>query len=191
MRLPLLSPSELVTLVGSVRDAVTAALELVPRITMLVDRIERLLARVETVVAQVEATTAAADDVVDRSAATQRRADRAAAGAQGVVNRIDPLLSGFEPSLRTLMPTLATLAKTTSEHEVAAGVSLIDRLPTLITHVDDDVLPLLMRLDQVGPDLHELLEVTQDLRRVITGLPGVGLLRRRGDDELPSEHEDR
>jgi hypothetical protein len=51
--------------------------------------------------------------------------------------------------------------------------------------VETDVLPMLAQLDRVGPDLHELLEVVEDLRRVVTGLPGVGLLRKRGDDEPP------
>ena len=66
-------------------------------------------------------------------------------------------------------------------------IALVDRLPTLLEHMENDVLPVLTRLDRVGPDLHELLAVVEDLRRVITGLPGVGLLRRRGDDEPPTD----
>lgn len=215
MRLPLPGPADLLALVGGLRDAVGAALDLVPRMTVLLDQADGLLARVDGVVAAIEETVVGAQAavaatqatvlaaertvqasaraaeevsaVVGKSAATQRRADDAVAGAQGLVNRVDPLLTSYEGSLRSLAPVLATFAGSTSEEEVSAAVSLVDRLPRLIAHVDDDVLPLLTRLDQVGPDLHELLEVTQDLRRVITGLPGVGFLRRRGDDEYPSE----
>ena len=70
-----------------------------------------------------------------------------------------------------------------SEKEVDAAIALVDRLPVVLEHLESDVLPVLKRLDHVGPDLHELLEVVEDLRRVITGLPGVGLLRRRSDDD--------
>ena len=69
--------------------------------------------------------------------------------------------------------------------EVTAGIGLIDRMPQLLDHVENDVLPALQSLDRVGPDLHEVLEIVEDLRRVITGLPGIGLLRRRGEDEPP------
>lgn len=203
MRLPLPGPSEVVALLGSLRQAVTSALDLVPRMTMLVDQLEMLLARVQAMVDSVEQTVDGAARTVEASAlavgtvdgvlrkvgATQRRADDAVAGAQGLVNRLDPLLSSYEDPLRTLAPVLARLAGSTSEQEVTAAVDLVDRLPKLIAHVDEDVLPLLAQLEQVGPDVHELLEVTQDLRRVITGLPGVGFLRRREDDELPSEQE--
>lgn len=189
MRLPIPGPLDVARAAASLRDAVTAALELVPRLRLLVDRVDDLIGRVDRVLDSVELTAGRVDAVIDQAAITQRRADDAVAGAQGTVNRIDPLLSAYEPSLRTLAPVLQRLAQSTSAEEVDAAVNLVDRLPRLIAHVDDDLLPLLSTLDRVGPDLHELLEVTQDLRRVITGLPGIGFLRRRGEDELPSEGE--
>lgn len=203
MRLGLPGPSDVLALAGSLREAVSSALDLVPRVAALVEQAEALLARVDAAVetaeattrsaqrtiASTQATTAAAAQILEAAAGTTRAAADAVAGAQGLVNRVDPLLTSYESSLRTLAPVLATLAGTTSGEEVTAGVNLVDRLPTLIAHVDEDLLPLLARLDQVGPDLHELLAVTQDLHRVITGLPGVGLLRRRGDDEPPADPE--
>lgn len=189
MRLPLPGPSDVLAAVGSLREAVGAALELVPRITVVVGQVETLLGRIDRVVDSVEATVGAVDGFLERVRSTQRRADDAVAGAQGVVNRVDPLLSAYEPQLRTLAPVLHRLAETTSEGDVTALITLVDRLPRLVEHVDDDLLPLLATLDRVGPDLHELLEVTQDLRQVITGLPGVGFLRRRGEDDRPSEQE--
>lgn len=187
MRFPLPGPGDALAAAASLREAVGAAMSLAPRLNLLVDRVDDLLVRVGRVVGSVEETIGRVDAVVALATATQRRADEAVAGAQGTVDRIDPLLSAYEPPLRALAPTVARLADSTSATEVDAAVSLVDRLPRLIAHVDDTLLPLLGTLDHVGPDLHELLEVTQDLRRVITGLPGVGLLRRRGDDELPSD----
>lgn len=187
MRLPLPGPSDVLALAGSLREAVGTALDLVPRITVLVGQLELVLARVEALIGAIEATNDAADAAVDRVQATQRRADDAVAGAQGIASRIDPLLAAYEPSLRALGPAMQRLAASTSESEVDAAISLVDRLPRVLEHLDEDVLPLLVTLERVGPDLHELLEVTQDLRRVITGLPGVGFLRRRGDEEIPPE----
>lgn len=185
MKLPLLGPAEVVALLGSVRENVGSALDLVPRLALLVGRVEELLGRVEMLVSSIERTTARADLVVSGTEATRRRADEAVTGAQGAADRIDALLAAFEPSLSALAPVVARLAQTTSTDEVDAGISLVDRLPRLATHLEDDILPLLATLNRVGPDVHELLEVTQDLRQVITGLPGVGFLRRHGDDELP------
>ena len=59
---------------------------------------------------------------------------------------------------------------------------MIDELPRLREHLIGDVMPLLGKLDQVGPDLHKLLEVTEDLRLAIAGLPGLKRLRRRGEE---------
>lgn len=33
-------------------------------------------------------------------------------------------------------------------------------------------MPILATLDRVGPDIHDLLDVTRDLRQAILGLPG-------------------
>jgi hypothetical protein len=48
-------------------------------------------------------------------------------------------------------------------------------------------MPLLGKLDQVGPDLHSLLEVTSDLHLAIAGIPGLRMLRRRGEQKIEDE----
>ena len=35
-------------------------------------------------------------------------------------------------------------------------VTLIDRLPRLVTHLDEDILPVLESLGNVGTDVHDL-----------------------------------
>jgi hypothetical protein len=39
----------------------------------------------------------------------------------------------------------------------------------------------------MAPDPHALLDSVNDLRRTIAGLHGIGLLRRRGEEELAEE----
>jgi hypothetical protein len=71
------------------------------------------------------------------------------------------------------------MAETLEPHEVDAAVLLVDRLPDLLRTVDDDLLPLARRMQDVGPELHALLELVDDLHRMVSRLPGMGLVRRR------------
>jgi hypothetical protein len=45
--------------------------------------------------------------------------------------------------------------------------------------VDEDLLPLARQLQGVGPELHALLELVEDLHAMVSRLPGMGLVRRR------------
>ncbi|GAA2555529.1 hypothetical protein [Pseudonocardia hydrocarbonoxydans] len=60
---------------------------------------------------------------------------------------------------------------------------MVDQLPQLTHHLETDIMPILATLDRVGPDVHELLEVLQDVRLAIQGVPGFRLLRRRGEEK--------
>jgi hypothetical protein len=51
--------------------------------------------------------------------------------------------------------------------------------------MDDDVMPLLDRLDQSGPDLNQLLDRVSDLNRMAGRIPKV-FRRRQGSDERSS-----
>lgn len=42
------------------------------------------------------------------------------------------------------------------------------------------LMPVLAGLDRLGPDVAELLRVTDEVRRTVLGIPGLSLLRRRG-----------
>ena len=112
----------------------------------------------------------AASETVSAAAAAIEQASSITATAA-------PLLASYSEPLRRLEPAVRRLAETTDEHEVDALVKLIDCLPRLVNAMDVDVMPLLERLDQSGPDLNQLLDSVSDLNRMAGRLPKV--IRRR------------
>ncbi|GAB3390578.1 hypothetical protein GCM10027452_38700 [Micromonospora halotolerans] len=85
------------------------------------------------------------------------------------------------PALRRAAPMATRFVQQLSPEEVTAAIRLVDELPKLKEHLTSDVLPILATLDRVGPDLHDLLAVTRDLKLAVAGIPGLGMLRRRGE----------
>jgi hypothetical protein len=99
----------------------------------------------------------------------------------------DALLAGYEPALRHAAPLADRFLRQLTPDEIDAAVRLVDELPRLTHHLTENVLPILRTLDRVGPDIHDLLDVTRDLRLAIAGIPGLGMLRRRGEDRLAED----
>jgi hypothetical protein len=169
---------------------------LVNRITLIAERAESLVERVDAVVAAAALTveevatvaTGAATVVqgaataVDGASVVIREAGTAAAEAQG-------MLDEYAPALNRAAPLVDRFVRELTVEEVIAAIRLIDELPRLRAHLTDDVMPLLGKLDQVGPDLHALLEVTNDLNLAVAGIPGLKMLRRRGEDRIEKESE--
>ena len=56
---------------------------------------------------------------------------------------MEPLLGAYQQPLTDLAPSVQRLATTLDPAEVEALVTLIDRLPQLVTHLDEDILPVL------------------------------------------------
>ena len=170
----------------------------VDRVEVLLDRSERVVAEAEEATLRVEAIATAATDAVaaaTRVAAAAQTlltdADRVAVGAGRVVGRSEEiadrsveLIGEYEPALRRGAPMARHFVEQLSEDEVDAAVRLVDELPRLTQHLKADVLPILATLDRVGPDIHDLLEVTRDLKLAVAGIPGLRMLRRRGADRL-------
>ena len=109
--------------------------------------------------------------------------------ADGLLGRVDPLVDVFQEPLLALAPAVRRLAASVDPAEVEAVVAFIDRLPQLMTHLDEDVLPVLSSLGNVGADVHDLLDTMQDLRHVVKGFPGSRLFRRRGAEEIAEDEE--
>ena len=193
MRIPLPGPGAVLGGAVAAADALETAVGLVPRaaaamtrLEALLDRAEKTADRLDQVVARADETSQRAHAVLGTAEIVTRDASRTVEGATGVLDRVDISLVAWEPSLRKLAPSLDRFAEALSPAEVTAAITLVDRMPLVLDHLENDVLPMLRTLERVGPDVHELLEVADDLLRVITGLPGIGLLRRRGEDEPPT-----
>lgn len=180
--------SALVTRPASTVLEATAALVALPR------RVVTMVIEVEQTLAAVNAATARTDALIDRINGITTKAESAVLAAYETVGAAAaaveqastitataaPLLASYSEPLRRLEPAVRRLAETTDTHEVDALVKLIDRLPRLVNAMDDDVMPLLDRLDQSGPDLNQLLDSVSDLNRMASRLPKV--FRRRRDN---------
>jgi len=169
--------------VGGALALVPAAQALLARASALVDRVDAVVDHAELVIGRVDEVVTGSQATVERVGAVTTAADRTLAGGSGLVDRADRLLGSVEPVARRALPMATELVDSISPQEVDAAVGMLDRLPTLLGHLEDDVLPLLRQLEAVGPDVHAILETVQDLSERIEALPGMGLLRRRADRE--------
>jgi hypothetical protein len=188
---------------------------LIGRVDGVVDGIEDTLRQTKVIMAaaalavdEAGAVAARAALIVDGAAVTVDGATAAVAGASAIVadaGRITDaatgvvrqasatsaeareLLDGYAPALRRAAPLAVRFIEELTPEEVTAAIRMIDELPQLRKHLTEDVMPLLGKLDQVGPDLHSLLEVTNDLHLAIIGLPGLKMLRRRGEDRVAED----
>jgi hypothetical protein len=172
---------------GEAEDAARKSRAIAAAAALAVDEAAAVTASVTRVVDGAAATTDAARAVVDE-AATVAGAASAVVGAAGTATaEARDLLDGYSPTLRQAAPLAARFVRELSPDEITAAIRMVDTLPRLRQHLVDDVMPLLSKLDQVGPDLHKLLEVTEDLHLAIAGLPGLKMLRRRGEDRVAEE----
>ena len=152
-----------------------------------IDGVDRTQAKADAAIEAVGSTQAKADEAIERVGRTTSRADGIVERAEGLVGRVEPLLGDYEPALTSLAPSVRRLAAGFDPAELEALVTLIDRLPRLVAHLDEDILPVLASLGDVGTDVHDLVDTVQDLRQVVKGFPGSRLFRRRGAEEIAEE----
>jgi methyl-accepting chemotaxis protein len=131
--------------------------------------------RVLDLLSMAESVVARADELIGRT-------ERVVTDAEGAVAHAREVVTAAEKQVAAARPVIE-FAKEFSAHEVQAAIKLVDELPRLSQHLNDDVLPILGTLNRVGPDIHELLDVVKDLRQAIQGIPGFDFLRRRGEDK--------
>ncbi|HEY6422348.1 MAG TPA: hypothetical protein VIY28_03695 [Pseudonocardiaceae bacterium] len=174
------------------RPAATA-LEMTTALVALPGRVIGLVIAAEEAMAAVKAAVARTDELIDRVDGVTVRAQGALTAAEGTVAAAAvaieqagaitataaPLMASYSEPLRRLEPAVRKMADTTGGHEVDALVTLLARLPRLADAMDGDVLPLLARLDQIGPDVNQLLDSVSDLNRMAGRLPKV--FRRHRD----------
>ncbi|WP_433356626.1 hypothetical protein ACQPYV_06415 [Micromonospora saelicesensis] len=183
----------------AVLDGVEALLAringVVDRIETTLDRTDQVLTDAEAAVREVAVISAAATTAIDTATEVATAAAVVVAEADRVANRAATtvgtateaaataaeLLAAYEPALRRAAPMAGRFVEELSHEEISAAIHLIDELPKLKEHLTADILPILATLDRVGPDLHDLLDVTRDLKLAVAGIPGLGMLRRRGE----------
>jgi ABC-type transporter Mla subunit MlaD len=173
--------------VSTVLDA-TAALVSLPRrvVTMMIEAEQTLSAvnaateRTDALIDRINGITTKAEGAVRAAYETVGAAAAAIEQASNITATAAPLLASYGEPLRRLEPAVRRLAESTDTQEVDALVKLIDRLPRLVNAMDDDVMPLLDRLDQSGPDLNQLLDSVSDLNRMAGRIPKVFRRRREG-----------
>lgn len=163
----------LLALPGRVLGLVAAAEQTLAAVNNAVARTEAHLEQTELIIIRVDGVVQAANETVKQAAVTVEQVDHLTASAA-------PLLAGYSEPLRRLEPTVRRMADTTDPQEVDALVTLIDRLPRLANAMDGDVIPLLSRIEQIGPDLNQLLDNVCDLNRMMNRMPRV--FRRRRDE---------
>jgi len=144
-------------------------------------------AKADEAIAAVARTQVAADGAIEAVGRTTTSADQLLGRGDGLIGRIEPLVGDYVQPLADLAPSVRRLAETLEPHEVEALVRLIDQLPQLVRHLDEDIFPVLETLESVGTDVHDLVDTVQDLRQVVKGFPGSRLFRRRGAEEIAEE----
>jgi ABC-type transporter Mla subunit MlaD len=198
----------LVRRVGDTLDRVDAAVDrvegVVDGVEGVVDDARGMVGRVGTVADGAEAVATRAGDVADRAGTVADRADQVVeqivpvtGAAEALLEAVGAtsaeahaLLESFRPVAERGAPLLQHFVDEFSVQELHALVRLVDQVPRFTEHMESDIMPVLAKLDQVGPDVHELLDVLKDVRLAIQGVPGFALFRRRGadkDDELAEE----
>lgn len=199
------------SVLGWTDEAVGVVADLPARVAALVGEAERLVDRVGVTLDRVDAAVTHVEEVADRAGEVAEAADAVVVRVAGVadtadrlVERVAPitgaaeavlesvgatgaeahaLLETFRPITERGAPLLQHFVDEFSVQELQALIRLIDQVPRFAEHLESDVMPVLAKLDQVGPDVHELLDVLKDVRLAIQGVPGFALFRRRGADK--------
>jgi hypothetical protein len=177
-------PSDVLGAAQTVAGLPSDAIRMLTRLGGLIDQAETLLARADRLLGSTEQTMA-------RVNGATRKADEVIARADATTRSVQHLMAEYSPLAERAAPMARVLIEELSEHELHAAVRLIDQLPAFTEHMEHDIMPILATLDRVGPDIHDLLDVTRDVRQAILGLPGFAFFRRRGEDREEDRDEDR
>jgi ABC-type transporter Mla subunit MlaD len=155
----------LVALPGRVIELVTVAEQALTALCAVVVRTNALLERAEGITGTAEDVLRAADRTVTAAAGTVEQAHAAA-------DRAIALLGAYSDALNRLAPMVSRLADTHAS-DVDALVQLMGRLPQLADAMDHQVIPLLGHLEEVVPDMNQLLDQACQLSHMASRLPKV------------------
>lgn len=167
--------------VAEAEEAVGEVAAISAAATAAIENATAVAAAAATVVGDAEQVTASAAAIVGETEDIVTRTGRTVARAEGISTSVDELLTAYEATLRAGAPMAHRFVEQLTPEEIDAAIRLMDELPKLTEHLTSDILPILATLDRVGPDIHDLLEVTRDLKLAVAGIPGLAMLRRRGE----------
>ena len=133
--------------------------------------------QIAKVITDAQAVAGRGGDVAERAAGTVALTRRTAEQAQPSLDQAQLLLAGLQelaqPLLRTVPPA-----------DAQALARLAGELPAPAEALSEQALPILSGMGNLGPDVSELLGTVHDLHWALLGPPGIGLLRRRGEERL-------
>ncbi len=173
------------------------------RVIGLVDEAEDLLARarqslasLETISAQASTSVARVTKVLDATEAVVVRtenitedATETLGAARTLTQDAGAMVAQVQPELTKMLPLLEEFAGRLSKAEVEAAIRLVDELPALTRSLREDVMPILGTLDNVGPDINELLHVMDDVRKAVLGVPGFSFFKKRGEERVEDDDD--
>lgn len=173
--------------VSNILDAAGALVDLSRRVITMVAEVERTLVAVNAATERADALIERIDGIATKAEVTVRAAAETVGAATTAFERARSIAATAGPLLAGYREPLRRLAESADLQEVDALVKLIDRLPRLVNAMDDEVMPLLDRLDQSGPDLNQLLDSVSDLNRMAGRIPKVFRRRREGAPTGPDQ----
>lgn len=187
MRLPVPDP---LAVLARGQGLLDQAASLLPRAFALLGRAEVLVRDAGALIERIEVTRTAADAVVKSTDRVVSDANALIVRTAGTVGSVEPtidraqrLLDSFAPSLDRLQPILDRLAQSTGPDEIEALIKLVDHLPMLVDRLESDVLPILANMENVGADIHDLLDMATEVNEMLARLPGMGKARQRVEDK--------
>ncbi len=189
-------PARIAALLTEIELLLVRVSQVVDGAARIVDQAELTVARVDGTIAQAEAMVVRIDGTITKADATVGTADVVAARANDLVGstgltstQAQELLDLYRPIALRLRPMAEQLVSSISEQEVQATIKLVDQLPQLVEHLESDIMPILVTLDRVGPDVQALLDVVRDLREAAIGIPGFRFFRKRGEHLIDPKHK--
>jgi hypothetical protein len=122
------------------------------------------------------------DNLVDLAVSAVGRAVAAATTIAAVPGRLLRLIDEGEVLLVRIAAVVDAAEKTVGDVRVVTA-----SVTTVAQEAAQTSATARALVSQIGPDVHELLGVTREVQQAIVGIPGFGMLRRRGEDRTTEQ----
>ncbi len=180
MRLPIPSVG---TAVALMRATASWSVDTVVLVAALPSRVDDLFSRVDALITSIEEITARAGGVIEAAARTTDDAAGVIVGAGDASERARAMIADIAPIADRGIPLGRRFVDNFSEQELDASIRMVEHLPELMERMEA-IMPILATMDTVAPEIHQLLEVTKDVRKAVIGIPGFKFFRNRGEEKL-------